>query len=400
MPVVEGHSVVAHFAVPFSEERLRAWCERAREALAGEVQLALVFAGARCRRNLGDIVEVVRIFARTPVLAGATAVGLVAGRRELEGEEGFTVALYHFPDSELRVHHLPGETFVDAFGEGRLREHLGDSARDANAWMIFASPESMRSDAWLPAWDAATGGKPTVGGFVSLSPAEPGTVLLKDGTRLSDGAVALSLHGRTELEPLVAQGCRPVGDIWTVTEAEHNIIRQIGNRPILEVLRDTLEGMSRRDQKRARGNIFIGVVHDEYKTSYRAGDFLVRNLAAIDPKSGAVAIATPLRVGQNLQFQIRDAAAASADLEKQLDALSLRLMGRRIYGGCLSVCIGRGASLFGVPDHDAGMIAGVFPDLPLTGVFCNGEFGPVGRHTLLHGYAASLGLFVERGPSP
>jgi len=59
MPVVEGHSVVAHFAVPFSEERLRAWCERAREALAGEVQLALVFAGARCRRNLGDIVEVV-----------------------------------------------------------------------------------------------------------------------------------------------------------------------------------------------------------------------------------------------------------------------------------------------------------------------------------------------------
>jgi len=397
MPVAEGYSVVAHFPLPFSEERLEAWCREARERMSGDVDLALVFSGFPGTRHLSEIIEVVRIYGRAPALVGTSSVGLIAGGRELENDRGFTVALYHFPDTEVRTHRLPPDLFDGPATDQDLRRELGESAGDANAWMVFASPESMTSDAWLPEWDVATGGKPTVGGFVSLSPSNTGTILIGDGETFGDGAVALSLHGGTTIDPMVAQGCRPVGEIWTVTEAEKNVIRQIGNRPILEVLRDTLEGMSRKDQKRARGNIFIGVVHDEYKASYRTGDFLVRNLAAIDPKSGAVAIATPLRVGQNLQFQIRDAAAASSNLEKQLDTLALRSIGRRVFGGCLHGCIGRGTSLFGVPDHDAGMIQDRFPGLPLTGVFCNGEFGPVGGRTLLHGYAASFGLFVDAG---
>jgi small ligand-binding sensory domain FIST len=32
--------------------------------------------------------------------------------------------------------------------------------------------------------------------------------------------------------------------------------------------------------------------------------------------------------------------------------------------------------------------------LAVSGFFCNGELGPVGRRNFLHGYTASLGLFV------
>jgi len=394
MPVIQGYSAVGHFPLPYNEVRLESWARRERERLAGRPTFATIFAGRACERHLAEIIEVVRIYGQASLVLGGTATGLVANGREHEGEDGFVVGLYHFPDTEATVVPLEPELFDLADSIPALRARFGSLADEANAWLLLASPESMNSDAWLPGWDEATGAKPTIGGFASLERGTPGTLLFCNGELHAGGAVALALKGRTTVEPLVAQGCRPVGDIWTVTRAENNIIHQIGNRPILEVLRDTLEGMSLRDQRRARGNIFIGVVHDEYKTSYRTGDFLVRNLAAIDPKSGAVAIATPLRVGQNLQFQIRDATVASNNLERKLDRLAFDTPGREVYGGCLFTCIGRGSSLFGVPDHDASLVRDAFPGLPLSGLFCNGEFGPVGRRTLLHGYAASLGLFA------
>jgi small ligand-binding sensory domain FIST len=37
-----------------------------------------------------------------------------------------------------------------------------------------------------------------------------------------------------------------------------------------------------------------------------------------------------------------------------------------------------------------------FGPLGLTGFFCNGEIGPVGEENYIHGYTASLALFVAR----
>ena len=157
--------------------------------------------------------------------------------------------------------------------------------------------------------------------------------------------------------------------------------------------------MSHADQKQAKGNVFIGVVVDEYKEDFEIGDFLVRNLAAINPSSGSVAIATPLRVGQNLQFQIRDAETASLGFEQLLKEKAEALRGSEVLGSCLCDCIGRGCSLYGVPDHDISMIHSVFPELPVGGLFCNGEFATQEKRTLLHGYAACLGLFVRNHPN-
>jgi small ligand-binding sensory domain FIST len=49
--------------------------------------------------------------------------------------------------------------------------------------------------------------------------------------------------------------------------------------------------------------------------------------------------------------------------------------------------------LFGVPDHDAGVIAELVGRVPLAGGFCAGEIGPVGGRSFLHGFTASLALF-------
>ena len=64
----------------------------------------------------------------------------------------------------------------------------------------------------------------------------------------------------------------------------------------------------------------------------------------------------------------------------------------------LCSCTGRGAGLFGTPDHDADAVARALGPLPLAGFFCNGEIGPVGQRSYVHGYTASLALLVYDPP--
>ena len=396
MPVIPNHSAVQHFNLPFVESELKEWASDQLEQLPAAPTFGVVFCTEGALPHAKDILEIVRIYAHVPVMIGCSGFGLIAGSKEIEGDAGFCVVLYHLPDSEVTVRHVPSEVLLAEDSGETIHDFIGESADSANAWMLFATSESLGSESWLLNWDRGTGGKVTIGGFACGDPEGEESVLFCQGEVYHDGAVALAIEGAVTIATVLSHGCRPVGNPWTVTQADHNVIHQIGNRPILEVLRDTLEGMSREDQKQARGNIFVGLVMNEYKANFRTGDFMVRNLAAIDPKSGAVAIATPLRVGQNLQFQIRDSETAAADLERALSDSIRRIGSNTIYGACLCDCIGRGSSLFGVPDHDVSVLRTALPGLDVGGVFCNGEFGSSNGNTYLHGYAASLGLFVGK----
>ena len=66
--------------------------------------------------------------------------------------------------------------------------------------------------------------------------------------------------------------------------------------------------------------------------------------------------------------------------------------------GCVigpEVEIGRGTRLFGVPHHDADVVASSLADAPLAGMFCAGELGPVGGKNFLHGFTASVVLLTR-----
>ena len=45
---------------------------------------------------------------------------------------------------------------------------------------------------------------------------------------------------------------------------------------------------------------------------------------------------------------------------------------------------------------DAALVQQYLGPLGLTGFFCNGEIGPVGAKNFLHGYTASLALFMGK----
>src|SRR5262249_59451390 len=161
----------------------------------------------------------------------------------------------------------------------------------------------------------------------------------------SDGGMAISIGGGVRLAGVISQGCTPIGDTWTITRAEGNIIHEIGNRPAYAVLAETFNTLPPAEQQQARGNLFVGLVVNEYLEEFHRGDFLIRQLLGADAKSGAIAVGALVRTGQTMQFQRRAASAGTEDIQALLARARGQFSGQAVYGGCLCQCNRRGAPL-------------------------------------------------------
>jgi small ligand-binding sensory domain FIST len=388
--------VAAHFAGVFDAERIRTWVANLRTQLAApDVTLGLLFVAPKYFDHAQELLEIVRVHARVRLLAGCSSPSLVAGEDEFEGTVGFVLGLYHFPGGKVRAHRFTQEQVEDGDLPGYWPRVL-EVERDAcNGWLVFADPFHLDAERWLQQWNRAFAPLPIVGGLATGEHPEPRTQVYLDGEVFEEGGVAVSFHAAVGIESMISQGCTPIGETWTITKTDRNFIHQIGSQPAYKVLNDTFHALPHREQTKARGNLFVGLVIDEYREEFHRGDFLVRNLIGADPSHGSIAVGALPRVGQTLQFQRRDASAATEDMNELLERTRERIAGRTIYGGCLCSCNGRGENLFGVSGHDSTLVQQKLGPMPLAGFFCNGEIGPVGDRSFLHGYTASLALFVN-----
>jgi small ligand-binding sensory domain FIST len=392
-------SVVGHWSGDFDEPALQLWAEGLRAQLtAPRVSLGLAFVAPRFFKNAGAVMELLRVHAQIPLLAGCSSSGLIAGGQEIEEHAGLVLGLFALPGAELQGCHFTAEQVQEANGPAYWYSETGISNEQTNGWLVFADPFHMDADSWLRGWNEAYSPLPSFGGLASGDYAEQQTQIYLNGDVFESGGIAVSVAGDIQMTGVISQGCTPIGDTWTITKVEQNIIYEIGNRPAYQVLLDTFNQLSPEEQKRARGNLFIGLVMNEYEEEFHRGDFLIRNLVGADPKSGCLAVGALPRPGQTLQFQRRDARAASEDMTVLLDTVRQRLGNTPIYGGCLCTCNGRGHRLFGHPNHDAAMVQSRLGSPAVAGFFCNGEIGPIGDRTYLHGYTASLALFVKKDP--
>jgi small ligand-binding sensory domain FIST len=181
-----------------------------------------------------------------------------------------------------------------------------------------------------------------------------------------------------------------------ITRCEGHIIYTLGGRPALEVIRETLSELSAEDQALARTALLMGRVIDEYKEQFDRGDFLIRTFMGVDPASGAIAVGDAFRPGQTIQLHVRDATTAREDLHELMTTMAPGLATQPARGALLFSCNGRGAHLYGEPDHDSRVMAAATGPLPMAGFFCNGEIGPIGNTNFLHGFTASIGIFQEK----
>lgn len=393
--MTQTYSTAGHWGGDFEPEGLRAWAEKLRGQLTGPVSLGLVFMSPRFFEHAATVLELIRLHARVPLLAGCSSQAVIANGEEFEESAGIALALYSFRGAQLKGLHLTQEHLQAAETPAFWHEWTG-VGKTGNGWLAFLDPFHLDSESWLNSWNAAYRRLPVFGGLASGDFRQQRTQVYLDGQVYEEGAVVISVGGAIGLAGVTSQGCTPIGETWTLTKVERNVIHEIGNQRAYDVLAQTFAGLAAEEQASARGNLFIGLVVNEYLEEFHRGDFLIRNLLGADPKSGSVAVGAFPRAGQTLQFQRRSAAAATEDLAELLSRLKEQLAGRTVYGGCLCSCNGRGTGLFGKPHHDASMVREHLGPIGVSGFFCNGEIGPVGEKNFLHGYTASLAVFVEK----
>ncbi|MBV8086310.1 MAG: FIST C-terminal domain-containing protein [Chloroflexi bacterium] len=359
--------------------------------------LALFFANADYADHFQAMARRVQSATGAPVVAGCSSgQGVIGQEREIEDEPAISLMTLALPGASLHASHVTQAQLAGTTSPADWHHITGLAPDDVNAWLVFADPFHLDCEALLNELMEAYPGKPIVGGLAS-GPMRPQiTWLFLNGEVHTDGAILVALGGAYTVKSVVSQGCDPIGEPWIITAAEGNVVRTISQRPAYEVLVETVRALPQDIQERASRNLLVGLAMDEYKDIFGRGDFLIRQIVGADPNSGALALGAHPRVGQTIQFQIRDAQAADQDLSHMLADAREQLGGVQPVGALLCSCNGRGQGLFGFPDHDARSVAQQLGSLPLAGFFCNGEIGPVGKRVFLHGFTASLALIVPK----
>jgi small ligand-binding sensory domain FIST len=330
-------------------------------------------------------------------LIGCSAGGLIGGGIEVEREKAIVLTAAVMPGTTIKTFHIHDDDLPDMdAGPESWEKLVSVSKEDDPAFVLMPDPFSFKVDSLVQGLDFAFPKSKKIGGLASGA-SQPGMNALICGDKVyRDGCVGLSVAGNVVVETLVAQGCRPIGDAMRITRCKDNFLIELDGKPAVHALKDTLNGLGEHDQSLARNSLFLGIVMNEFKEEIKAGDFLIRNIMGIEPRTGALAVGEILTVGRTVQFHLRDAETSSDDLRHLLKEYKHEQDATLVSGALLFSCLGRGRHLYGEPNHDSNCFRQFLGDVPLGGFFCNGEIGPIGGTTFLHGYTSSFGIFKEK----
>lgn len=356
--------------------------------------LAVVFVSTHHYGGFDVVPQLVRPHVGQALLLGCTAGGVIGGGHEVEQRPGFSITLAHLPQVDVTPFTITDDQLPSADAPPEPWRALVGTAPDRDPhFVLLADPFSIRIDDLVVGLDYAFPRAAKVGGLASAGTRAGINRLYLGDAVVAQGAVGVALTGNVAVDTVVAQGCRPIGQPMQVTACDRNLLLELDGRPPLDVLQDLYSRADEHDQRLFQTSLFIGLVMDELQTEYKVGDFLIRNLLGADRASGGLYVGALLRDHQTVQFHLRDASTASDDLRNMLGMYLAEHEPRHAEGALLFSCLGRGAGLFGAPDHDTDLFREFVGPVPLGGFFCNGEIGQVGGGTYVHGYTSSFGIF-------
>jgi small ligand-binding sensory domain FIST len=330
--------------------------------IPAETNLGFYYATEPAARDLPEILDVLRRRTRIEAWTGAVGVGVCGPGSELFETPALSVLVGALPETTFRL--------FDAPLAGEASRWAAE--RQAPVAFVHADPRHAR----LPE---------LIGALAHETP-----LFLLGGLGAGKGPEA-GLSGvlfapEIEIVTGLTQGCSPIGSVHRVTDADENVIIEIDDRPALEVMKEEMGELLARDLRRIAGLIFAGFPVPGADT----GDYLVRNIIALDQRNGLVAVAADVAPGDAILFCRRDPASAIKDLDRMLGALKRRLGDRSPKGGLYVSCVARGPNLFGPDSVELGRLRAAFGDFPLAGFFANGEIS----NDRIYGYTGVLTLFA------
>ncbi|HZK91805.1 MAG TPA: FIST C-terminal domain-containing protein [Stellaceae bacterium] len=314
---------------------------------------------------------------------GGVGLGVCAGGEEVYDRPAAAVLTAAVPENEFRIFASTGDPAAD------LPRHHGQWIEAVRPILALVHADPRCPDLLRAMIDAgAASGAFLVGGLVSHR--TPATLVAKtpgrnDGGLGQGGIAGLMLAPGVGIATALTQGCMPIGPVRRIDEARDNVVMAIDGRPALDVFREDIGPQLAQDLRRVGGIIFAGLPVAGSDT----GDYLVRNLMAIDPGQGWIVLGAEVSPGDAIVFCRRDPDSAKQDLARMVKQLAGRLSGPPKAGIYVS-CVARGVSLFGDEGVEANVIRETLGDFPLVGFFANGEIS----RDRLYGHTGILTLFT------
>lgn len=394
---------------PSLEAAIAEVVNRAQPSLKAGPDLGLIFISSAFASEYPRVIPLLKEKLSLPALIGCGGSGIIGMNPigdviELEGQPALSLSLAHLPDVNVHPFHIAADQLPDLdSAPSAWVDLVGVAPQEQPHFILLSEPFSSGISDLLQGLDFAYPGSIKVGGLASSGAMGTQSGLFCNDRFYREGIVGVALSGNIVLDTIVAQGCRPIGQTYQVTKGERNVLLELSeqdgsfkSRPPLEILRDLIQSLSEEDRQLAQNSLFVGVARDEFKQHLGHGDFLVRNLLGVDPRMGAIAIGDRVRPGQRIQFHLRDARTSEEDLELLLERYQKDAANNPDAAGALMFsCLGRGEGLYGQPDFDSQLFRRYFKNIELGGFFCNGEIGPVGGSTFLHGYTSVFGILRQ-----
>jgi small ligand-binding sensory domain FIST len=364
-------------------------------AALGAVSPTLLLVFATPDHDLAGAATLLQARYPSAEVVGCTASGTIGGGREVESAPSLVLISVDHPGAVARTLHadaavLPSGPATAADWAAALGVDAPRADERFGGVIVISDPFTLDVKSFLAGLGVLFPGVPAFGGQASGGRGPGSHVLVRGGVAHRGGAIAVVLAESVQIELIVAQGCRPIGQPMFVTRCEGNRLLELDGEEPVAVLRRVVEALPDSDKLLARQSLLLGVQARD-QNEYGVGDYLIRHIHGVPSDGRGVLVAAQLGRYQVVQLHVRDAASARADLLMRLQARSKAHPGPP-EGVLLFSCVGRGEGLFGSADHDSRLVRQEVGEVPIGGFFANGEVGPVHGEQHVHGYTSVVAL--------
>jgi len=351
-------------------------CADGLAGVAQEANFAFIYVTDLLAEDFSNILNYLRQKTGIEHWVGSVGVGICADRAEYFDCRAVAVMAAHLPEHSFRIFPAISEDVDQLSAEtqtwiAKVVPHFG---------IVHGDPKNLRTPQLID--DLAEKNSLFLAGGLTSSRAACHQV----AKRITGGGLSGVLFGPdVRVQTALSQGCAPVGESHLISDCLDNVLVGLDGRPALDVFKEDIGELLARDLNRVTGYIHAAIPLPGSDT----GDYMVRNLIAIDPEHGWLAIGEPISVGDRVMFVRRDPRTAEHDLKIMLANLKKRLEGSP-RGGVYFSCVARGPGMFGAPGNEMALLQDGLGGIPVVGFYCGGEIS----NDRIYGYTGVLVLFT------
>jgi len=340
--------------------------------------------------------------------SGCVAMGVCANGAEYFDMPAISVLIGDIPKDKVRSFHAQAPDFkrMHAELEPWLNKH------DPMLVIAHADPHLETHPAQaLEDLDALVGGF-MVGGLCS---SRDGNAIIAHDV-MESGISGFVFSSDVAVATSLSQGCTPLGSLHEISKGDDHVIAYLDGRKPMEVFAEDLRSMAQHktgfnpddiviehyelgaDIPEGLEGLFRGEAHIAFPVpGSDRSDYMVRNIIALDPETGVMAVGEKIEDGQRMMFVHRDDDSVKADLSRSLVELRERIVQDqgdfRPRAALYVSCIARAGVAFGNdlrPGGEMALIRDILGDIPLAGFYATGEIS----NTRIYGYTGILTLFL------